>query len=106
VFIPATAAAAAAVELSWSISREPDLAGYRVYRSEQPGEQGVQLSPERLAVPAFRDTQLLPGRSYFYRVTAVDRAGNESAASAPVSVEIPRTEDQPVTTSTAPKETQ
>ncbi len=92
VFVPATATAPAAVELSWSVSEEADLAGYRVYRSEQPEQLGAQLSAELLVQTTFRDAQLTVGRRYFYRVTAVDRAGNESPASAPVAVEIPREE--------------
>ncbi|MCL6480810.1 MAG: fibronectin type III domain-containing protein, partial [Firmicutes bacterium] len=92
VFVPATAAAPAAVELSWSASDESDLAGYHVYRSEQPESLGMRLSAELLVQTTFRDAQLTPGRRYYYRVTAVDRAGNESAASAPVAMEIPREE--------------
>jgi hypothetical protein len=42
-----------------------------------------------LPVPAFRDTTVLPGHQYFYRVRAIDRAGNESGLSAPVAVQIP-----------------
>ena len=33
--VPATPQGAAYVELSWAISPEPDLAGYRVYRSDR-----------------------------------------------------------------------
>ncbi len=89
VLVPATAGAPAAVELSWSISAEPDLAGYRVYRSEQAGERGARISAELLLTPVFRDAQVAPGRRYFYSVTAADRAGNESPPGAPVTVEIP-----------------
>jgi hypothetical protein len=92
VFVPATAAASAAVELSWSASEEADLAGYRVYRSEHAEQLGTQLNTALLVQTTFRDAHLTAGRRYFYRVTAVDRAGNESPASAPVAVEIPREE--------------
>lgn len=76
------------VELSWSISLETDLAGYRVYRSEQEGTRGQGLNPELLPTPAIRDTSVEPGHRYWYTVTAVDHAGNESAGSAPVAVEV------------------
>jgi fibronectin type 3 domain-containing protein len=76
------------VDLSWSINVEPDFAGYRVYRSEQPDTKGQLLTTELLPTPAYRDTSVQPARRYWYVVTAVDRAGNESAASPPALVEI------------------
>jgi hypothetical protein len=76
------------VDLSWSINLEPDLAGYRVYRSEEEGTPGQLVTPELLLSPAYRDTSVAPGRRYWYRVTAVDRTGNESAPSAPVAAEV------------------
>ena len=78
------------VDLSWSLNVEPDLEGYRVYRSEQEGSRGLLLTPEQLPTPAYRDISAQPGKGYWYTVTAMDRAGNESAPSSPVSVEIPQ----------------
>ncbi len=85
----ATPEASASIELVWEIGAEPDLAGYTIYRSEQQDDVGQRVSTELLPVPAFRDTTVLPGHQYFYRVRAIDRAGNESALSAPVTVQIP-----------------
>ena len=76
------------VDLSWSINVEPDFAGYRVYRSEEPNTKGRLLTQELLPTPAYRDTSVLPAHPYWYVVTAVDRAGNESAPSPPALVEI------------------
>jgi hypothetical protein len=76
------------VELSWSINIEPDLAGYRVYRSEQEGSRGTLLIPELLPSPAYRDNSVQSGHRYWYTVTAVDRSGNESAPSLAVAVEV------------------
>ena len=76
------------VDLSWSINAETDLAGYRVYRSEQQGTPGQLVTPDLLPSPAYRDTSVQPGHAYWYSVTAVDRSGNESAPSAPVTVEV------------------
>jgi len=76
------------VDLSWSINVEPDFAGYRVYRSEQPNTKGQLLTTELLPTPAYRDTSVQPAHRYWYAVTAVDRAGNESAPSPPALVEI------------------
>ena len=76
------------VDLSWSINLETDLAGYRVYRSEQQDTRGVLLTPDLLLAPAYRDTSVEPGHRYSYIVTAVDRAGNESEASPAAAVEV------------------
>ena len=88
VLVPATSQSPAAIELSWSISPESDVAGYHAYRSEREGAPGERLNPELLLVPTFRDTSVMEGR-YTYSVAAVDRAGNESPRSAPVTVEVP-----------------
>lgn len=76
------------VDLSWAINVEADLAGYRVYRSEQQGGRGAVITKELLPTPAFRDDSVESGKQYWYMVTAVDRAGNESAASEQIEVEI------------------
>jgi hypothetical protein len=78
-----TAPGSLEVALSWSINLETDLAGYRVYRSEQQGTQGQLLTPDLLLTPSYSDTSVLAGHHYWYSVTAVDRAGNESQPSAP-----------------------
>jgi len=76
------------VDLSWSINLETDLAGYRVYRSEQQDTPGQLLTPDLLLSPAYRDTSVQPGHRYWYSVTSVDRTGNESLPTAPVAAEI------------------
>lgn len=86
--LPGQAPAAFAVDLSWSINVEPDLAGYRVYRSEQEGTRGQLITPDLLLAPSIRDNSVVPGHRYWYTVTAVDRAGNESSPSTPVAVEV------------------
>jgi fibronectin type 3 domain-containing protein len=87
--VPATADAPAAMDLSWSISPEEDLAGYHVFRSEQQGTREQRLTRDILLAPSFRDTSVTPDRRYTYWVTAVDRKGNESTRSASVSETAP-----------------
>jgi hypothetical protein len=86
--LPGATPSALVVDLSWSINLETDLAGYRVYRSEQEGARGQLMTPDLLPVPAVRDGAVALGHRYWYTVTAVDRAGNESAPSNPVAVDI------------------
>ncbi|MGC0777726.1 MAG: hypothetical protein WCD68_11000 [Candidatus Acidiferrum sp.] len=83
-----SAAGSLVVDLSWSINVEADLTGYRLYRSEQEDTPGQLLTLDLLPTPAYRDNSVSSGRRYWYMVTAVDRAGNESAPSAAVAVEV------------------
>ena len=85
---PGATPSSSVVELSWSINVEPDLAGYRVYRSDQEGARGSLLTPELLPSPEYRDTSVQSGQRYWYSVTAVDRTGNESAPSPAVAVDL------------------
>jgi hypothetical protein len=87
--LPGTAAGSSVVDLSWTINIESDLAGYRIYRSEREDTRGQLLTPELLPTPAYRDSSANSSRSYWYTVTAVDRAGNESSPSTPLVVEVP-----------------
>ncbi len=68
------------VELVWRMSPELDVAGYRVYRWTDGAEDSVMLNEELLA-PAdarYRDTDISLGHQYYYAVSAIDHAGNES----------------------------
>ncbi len=70
-----------ATRLAWQPAEAVDLHHYNVYCGAS-ADFGV--AQERLiASPSdasYVDWGLKPGREYFYRVTAVDRSGNESAA--------------------------
>lgn len=86
--LPGSAPGTVFVDLSWSINLETDLAGYRVYRSEQEGRRGQLITLDLLPTPAVRDTAVEPGHRYWYTVTAVDRAGNESPPGEPVAADV------------------
>jgi len=88
----ATGTAGGHIELSWDINQEPDLAGYWVYRSEQPDTTGPRINTILLPTPTFRDITAVVGKHYTYRVTAVDRSGNESSFSSPVTAAVPQRE--------------
>ena len=87
--IPVTNETPAYVELSWAISPEGDLGGYFVYRSSLEDTQGERISTEILPTPTFRDNSVMPGNRYYYRVSAVDRSGNESPTSSAVQADVP-----------------
>ena len=75
-----------AVQLVWTANREPDLAGYNVYRREKDGVP-QKINVELLRTPTFEDRSVQMGHQYFYRVTSVDLAHNESSPSDEVEVE-------------------
>jgi hypothetical protein len=85
--IPGGATAAdRSIDLSWTPNTDTELAGYIVYRQEIDSKGVVAVTATRLNVtpvvgPAYRDQTATAGRRYAYHVTAVDTAGNESAAS-------------------------
>ncbi len=68
------------IELSWSPNLEADLAGYNVYRSENPEEIGYQLNQEPIVTEFYNDTEAEPAMYYYYSLTALDETGNESEA--------------------------
>ncbi|MBZ5703300.1 MAG: fibronectin type III domain-containing protein [Acidobacteriia bacterium] len=88
IFIPGGAATGLQADLSWSLNLETDLAGYRVYRSDTEESRGRLMTPSLLPAPAFRDMSVEAGHRYWYTVTAVDRAGNESLRSSPAFVDV------------------
>lgn len=76
------------IDLIWTPDTDADLAGYNVYRREDGGPLR-KLNSELVSVPAFRDTDVAPGRTDFYSVSAVDTHGNESARSEEASERVP-----------------
>lgn len=76
------------VDLLWAPDTDADLAGYNVYRREEGG-QPVKLNAEVVKTPAFRDTNVKGGKTYWYSVSAVDARGNESTRSEETSEAVP-----------------
>lgn len=67
--------------LTWNENKELDLAGYHVYRSPRSGRDRARLTEKPINRSTYSDEKVKPGMVYYYAVTAVDNAGNESAAS-------------------------
>lgn len=85
--VAAAATAYNRVTLSWKTSvDDTGIKSYRIIRN------GVFLN-EVGAVTNYEDTTVAPNTEYRYRVTAVDLAGNKSAASAEVKVKTPSVTD-------------
>ncbi|MEU8238346.1 pectinesterase family protein [Actinoplanes missouriensis] len=75
-----TTAAATGITLTWSANKEADLRGYLVYRSASSSGTYSQLTPAALTATSYTDTTAPAGAKAYYRVTAVDVAGNASSA--------------------------
>jgi hypothetical protein len=67
--------------VTWNENSERDLAGYHLYRSVRSGGGFLRLTDKPLNRTTYSDETVKPGATYVYTVTAVDAAGNESAAS-------------------------
>ena len=87
-----------AVRLVWNPVEAPDLAGYKVYRTEGTGIEQLRpvgtipLTPVVLLTATnYRDTGVDRGISYYYEVVSVDKTGNESARVKTDWVLVPKT---------------
>lgn len=76
------------IDLIWAPVPDGDLAGYNIYRHEEGGA-AVRVNSEPVKTPAFRDMQVVSGKTYFYSVSAVDFRGNESARSEEAAETVP-----------------
>jgi parallel beta-helix repeat protein len=82
--VPSTTSGA--INVSWSASTDTSgtgLAGYRIYRdtATTPAFTGSVTAP----TTTFTDTNLTPGSTHTYRVSAIDTGGHESALSSATS---------------------
>ncbi|MBP7652450.1 hypothetical protein KA977_03445, partial [Candidatus Dependentiae bacterium] len=67
------------MSLSWSSVKQLDLNGYNVYRKEDTGSFTLLVSLNKTTV--YTDRDLRTDVTYYYYVTSVDTAGNQSLSS-------------------------
>ena len=82
------AAAPNVLSIFFAVNLEKDIAGYRVYRSTNanlPKADWSLLTAELLQTNTFQDKLVESGKTYFYYLVAVDKAGNVSESSEIVS---------------------
>jgi len=77
------------VDLAWNASAASDLDGYNLYRAtssfSDKADATLVNQVDVLSGVSYSDQAVTNGEEYYYRLTAVDGAGNESALSAEVS---------------------
>ncbi|UCF79682.1 MAG: hypothetical protein JSW03_05430 [Candidatus Eiseniibacteriota bacterium] len=76
------------INLSWMPSPDADVVGYYVYRSIDAQDFNA-ITSTPLSQVSYLDTNVLAGVTYYYSVTAVDDADNESPISQSVSATAP-----------------
>ncbi|MEM7109224.1 MAG: hypothetical protein AAF519_13440, partial [Bacteroidota bacterium] len=71
------------ITVTWNSNTAPDAAGYYVYRSKRmrEGYKKINQKPLDLLTTFFIDSTAREGQGYSYKVSAVDKSGNESALS-------------------------
>jgi hypothetical protein len=77
------------VALGWEKSKAADLAGYMVYRSSSPLTGYVQIAKTEFNEYLDKAADLANLQTYYYRVSAVDFAGNESGFAQTQGMPIP-----------------
>ena len=86
------AAAPNNLSIFFAVNPEKDVAGYRIYRStdrSKPLTEWSLLNQQLLTTNTFQDKDVTSNTNYFYFLTAVDKIGNVSQASAVVSETAP-----------------
>jgi hypothetical protein len=87
-----------AIRLVWDAVDAPDLAGYRIWRTEGSGIEELKpvgkvplVFDHPLTQTNYTDATVHPGISYFYEVSSVDKSGNESKPAKTDWVLVPKT---------------
>jgi len=78
------ASAAGIISLFWPSNPEGDVVGYNIYRAESesaPDDKWIKLNQSPIQATSFRDDRVQVGKRYYYRLTAIDRSGNEGPRS-------------------------
>jgi fibronectin type 3 domain-containing protein len=79
------------VTLTWqapSAAPKVSITGYNVYRRLTPGER-YSLVANGVSVPHYEDRLVQSGKTYFYVVTSLDSAGQESRFSREIAATVP-----------------
>lgn len=80
------------IALFWPANPEADVAGYLIYRSNDPNlpkEKWTKLTAALYLKTTFTDENVEGGKTYYYYIVAVDKAGNVSSPSEVVSETVP-----------------
>jgi predicted phage tail protein len=74
----------ARLAIFFAANKETDIAGYNIYRSidpDLPKQNWTKLNQSLLTRTTYQDDKVESGKTYYYYITAVDKAGNVSPPS-------------------------
>lgn len=74
----------ARLAIFFAANKETDIAGYNIYRSTDPDlpkQNWTKLNQALITRTTYQDDRVESGKTYYYYVTAVDKAGNVSQPS-------------------------
>ncbi|MFN6963387.1 MAG: fibronectin type III domain-containing protein [Pyrinomonadaceae bacterium] len=80
------------ISIFFAVNPEKDVAGYKIYRSTDPGrprQEWQLLTPEAIKTNTFQDRSVESGVRYHYFIIAIDTSGNVSPPSEIVSESAP-----------------
>jgi len=86
------AAAPNNLSIFFAVNVEKDVEGYKIYRTtnlNQPKPEWMLITRETLLSNTFQDFSVESGKTYYYYLTAIDKAGNVSQPSEVISETAP-----------------
>jgi fibronectin type 3 domain-containing protein len=78
-----------AVVITWLQQFESDLTGYKIFRSEDSVSGFTEMASLTKEILSFKDNNTAAGKNYYYKIAAVDAAGNTSMMSEYYNITIP-----------------
>ena len=86
------AATPTTISIFFATNPEKDVVGYKLYRSQDTSIEKSKwelLTPQLITTNTFLDSRVQSGKTYYYYLTATDKAGNVSEPSEVVSETVP-----------------
>ena len=77
------------LELSWGLPASGLVESYDIYRQPLPSGTNTRIGSTDVTKPAFIDVNVTQGSSYRYTIRALNSAGDDGPASAPLDVTVP-----------------
>jgi len=85
--VTATAQSSTSIRISWNAV--PGATSYKIYSPNNPGVNSGFLLLDTVTTTSYTDTYPMAGETWYYRVSAVNSSGQESAQSSSVSATTP-----------------
>ena len=82
----------ATMTLAWDANSEPEVTGYKVYYGAESGNYSYAVDIGNYTSCTVSDLE--PGKTYYFAVTAYDIENNESAFSEEIQYEVPSSADR------------